>query len=183
MYIRCPLSLFQMSAYTKVSPPRWPSPPTHLLRTVPFTHNARRARLWSKCHTATAASQALHFSPSPRTVCVECFVTKRMVPVLSSDCSQTHTCDRVTFDLNINLPTENFHSYWYSWLCLTLIENFILWRNNGIKHFLNMCACFFWLFRFITVAFFAVSSDQVWILYSSRPRDRDELPCAWNKYK
>lgn len=49
---------------------------------------------------------------SPRTHCVcGVFVTKRMVPVLGYDCSQRHTCEGTTLNLNINLPTENFHSY------------------------------------------------------------------------
>lgn len=37
-------------------------------------------------------------------------LSQKQVPVLGSDCPQTHTCRRVMFHLNINLPTENFHS-------------------------------------------------------------------------
>lgn len=86
----------------------------HLLRTVLFTHYARTETLWSRRNTGLQLQ--LH-----RSAVGECsllllhalcavFVTKRIVPVVGSDCSRTHTCERITFHFNINLPTEIFHS-------------------------------------------------------------------------
>ncbi len=117
----------------------------HLLRAALFTHYARTEALWSR-----RSAQGYNFtsplccwrlqSSSPRCIACQVFVTKRIVPVLGSDCTQRNTCERITFDLNINLPTENFHSYWYSPLCLVDIENLTLLRNNDIQDFLNMHA-------------------------------------------
>lgn len=123
----------------------------HLLRTVLFTHYARAeaarrrsAQDYNFSFTALLSESAVFSSMH----CVQsvCYRTDSSGPRLGL-LAHTHTCERLTFNLNINLPTENFHSYWYSPLSLVLIENLFLWRNNDIQDFLNMCAL--WLYRFI----------------------------------
>lgn len=146
--MQCPFSNFQESvckSFSKTLPLLWwCTPVTHgalyALRTDGNTAEQAHCGGYNFNFTALL-SERVAFSPRTHCVC-GVFVTKRIVPVLGYDCSQRHTCEGTTLNLNINLPTENFHSYWYSPLCLVLRENFVLWRNNDIQDFLNMCILF-----------------------------------------
>lgn len=146
--MQCPFSKFQESvckSFSKTLPLLWwCTPVTHgalyALRTDGNTAEQAHCGGYNFNFTALL-SERVAFSPRTHCVC-GVFVTKRIVPVLGYDCSQRHTCEGTTLNLNINLPTENFHSYWYSPLCLVLRENFVLWRNNDIQDFLNMCILF-----------------------------------------
>lgn len=110
IYVQCPFSNFQKNVCESFSKLPSSSASLHLLRTALFTHYARTERRWSRCNTQSYnfSFTYLLFEGAVFPACTVCrvFVTKRIVPVLSSDCSQTHTCERVTFHLNINLPTE-----------------------------------------------------------------------------
>lgn len=113
------LSETSKRAFKKVSPnfsAPLPVNTCYARRSLRITHGPKH-RGAGAIHRATTSTSPLccwrgQSSPPARAVC-RVFVTKRIVPVLGCDCSQTHTCERITFHLNINLPTEIFHSYWY----------------------------------------------------------------------
>ena len=89
----------------------------HLILAVLFTHYARLEPPWSRCTRGGSNFKPRSLCswralPSPPArAASKTLATERIVPLLGCDCAQTHTCERLTFYLNINLATEIFHSY------------------------------------------------------------------------
>lgn len=71
-------------------------------------------------------------------------VTKGIVPVLSSDCLPTRTCER-TFHLKIHLPTENLHYCSYAEFCFP--------SPSEEENFQNVCNFSFLGYSFMRVKF------------------------------
>lgn len=89
-----------------------------LYQYTPVTHGALHAlrtelntveQAQYRTTTSTSPLSVWRIQPSPPT-CTGCevFVTQRIVPLFGCDCSQKHTCEGITFNLNIDLPTANF---------------------------------------------------------------------------
>lgn len=77
-------------------------------RSLRITHGPKHYGAAATLGATTSSVCNRRVQPPLCCVCIE-FVTKRIVPVLSSDCTHTHThtCEFITCHLNIHLPTEN----------------------------------------------------------------------------